>query len=54
MKPIDILYTPLMATPGKPMFAMPQHLQDLIVSSAEHYKDSAIYWNPKIYSSTDK
>jgi hypothetical protein len=32
---------------GKPMVAMPQHLQDLIVSSAEHYKDSAIYWNPE-------
>ena len=33
---------------GKPMFEMPQHLQDLIVSSAEHYKDSAIYWSPEI------
>ena len=34
---------------GKPMFEMPHHLQDLIVSSAEHYKDSAIYWNPEIF-----
>jgi hypothetical protein len=30
------------------MFEMPPHLQDLIVSSAEHYKDSAIYWSPEI------
>jgi hypothetical protein len=29
---------------GKPMISMPQHLQDLILTSAEHYKDSAIYW----------
>ena len=35
---------------GKPMVEMPQHLQNLIVSSAQHYKDSAIYWNPEIFS----
>jgi hypothetical protein len=38
----------------KSMFKMPQHLQDLIVTSAEHYKDSAIYWSPEIYSSTNR
>lgn len=31
---------------GKPMIAMPEHLQNLIVTSAEHYKDSAIFWKP--------
>lgn len=32
-------------TTGKPI----RHLQDLIISSSEHYKDSAIYWSPEIY-----
>ena len=31
---------------GKPMVSMPQHLRDLILTSAEHYKESAIYWSP--------
>jgi hypothetical protein len=33
---------------GKTTSEIPQHLQNLIVSSAEHYKDSAIYWSPEI------
>ena len=31
---------------GKPMNTMPKHLQNLIVTSAEYYKDSAILWKP--------
>lgn len=32
---------------NKPLFAMPVHIKELIIKSAEYYKDSVIYWKPE-------